>query len=93
MLSELKKNDELKRDGLRKIYKRVQEILGNCDEKLLKQLAAYFNFNLKKEIEKRIRNNIVKEYTILFAGKFTYNNYDVMYVNSTVPCTRNVCRQ
>ena len=81
MLSELKKNDELKRNKLRKIYERVQEILGKCDEDLLKQLAVHFGFNLKNEIQKRIRNNIVEEHIILFAGKCIYNNDDVMYMS------------
>ena len=69
VFAEARKEDVTKRTKLLSFYKNVEEILKNCDEKLLESLNAYLSVtDIAKEIEQKIENLEVEEYVVLVAG-------------------------
>jgi hypothetical protein len=50
------------------ICEKVEAIIENCDEKLLKVLDLHFDYDVKIEIARKKDELLIKEYVLLFAG-------------------------
>ncbi|XP_028411477.1 uncharacterized protein LOC114534129 [Dendronephthya gigantea] len=100
VFSDAKNMDVLKRTELLSLYKRVEDALKTCDEKMLQSLNTKFSVkNIVDEIRRKMNKLQVKEYVVLIAGetsagKSSFVNLilgEEILPSCTLPATATIC--